>query len=537
MKARIRCVVVDHRRLLRGVPAGLLPILFLLLLTSCATTDRMSELDMQKRQQAWSRGMPADGQRLEALSRELARLANEVDVFRAEVGRLARGYYISTEHDRIEYYMIRYLSCRASLWDLVERYGIEAGTADPELNARAFILAFTSASHLYYYSSRFVHQFMTSPPAIEKLNEAYHRSGIPDYTYRTVFRAVTSVDNLERMRAARLLFEQEAREPDSAVARVAREDPAFGAFVKLCTGLNDGADEQTEAILRYHCILLPRTRNRLRHSSIAGVALAAHDTAGDAFSAVRAILFLNVGRLKSPFAASITFSPEQVEAMRSRMQPGDLVMTFSDGYMSNIFLPGMFKHGITYVGSPEDRTAAGLTPPAFASVAAARREAVTQDLKTAALRWGQPADLVEAVAEGVIFNSLDAILDGHINRLVVLRPRLTPSERVQQLVAVFSLLGDDYDFGFNFDDGSEHCCTEVIYRSLHERGAIHFTLVPRAGVQTLAADDIIHYHLDTPGGFSFVLLAEERRRTRGHPAVIRTGPAGEARLRVLMEER
>ena len=53
---------------------------------------------------------------------------------------------------------------------------------------------------------------------------------------------------------------------------------------------------------------------------------------------------------------------------------------------------------------------------------------------------GMPADVVEAVAEGVIFNSLDHLLDTHTTRVVALRPKLTEEERRQFLLRVFSLL-------------------------------------------------------------------------------------------------
>jgi hypothetical protein len=75
---------------------------------------------------------------------------------------------------------------------------------------------------------------------------------------------------------------------------------------------------------------------------------------------------------------------------------------------------------------------------------------------------GLKADVIEAVAGGVIFNSLDLLLDTHINRMVVLRPRLSVEETREALTIVFALLGADYDFKFDFNDGSYLCCIEVI---------------------------------------------------------------------------
>ena len=42
------------------------------------------------------------------------------------------------------------------------------------------------------------------------------------------------------------------------------------------------------------------------------------------------------------------------------LQPGDILLTYTGGYMSNLFLPGSFKHAITYVGDNQQRKKAGL---------------------------------------------------------------------------------------------------------------------------------------------------------------------------------
>jgi hypothetical protein len=42
------------------------------------------------------------------------------------------------------------------------------------------------------------------------------------------------------------------------------------------------------------------------------------------------------------------------------------------------------------------------------------------------------ADVIEAVGEGVIFNHLGHIMDTHINRLLVLRPKVNRDERTHE---------------------------------------------------------------------------------------------------------
>jgi hypothetical protein len=53
----------------------------------------------------------------------------------------------------------------------------------------------------------------------------------------------------------------------------------------------------------------------------------------------------------------VVFSDAQKQEIFKLLEPGDLILTYIAGYMSDVFIPGNFKHGITYIGSPDDREA------------------------------------------------------------------------------------------------------------------------------------------------------------------------------------
>jgi hypothetical protein len=96
------------------------------------------------------------------------------------------------------------------------------------------------------------------------------------------------------------------------------------------------------------------------------------------------------------------------------------------------------------------------------------------------------------------------------------------------------LLGSDYDFKFDFNDGSYQCCTEVIYRALNSRGGFHFNLIKRMGALTLSADDILDYHFSMdPAPFDVVFYAEKRPGSRGNKARIYIGEEALKRLKDL----
>jgi hypothetical protein len=480
--------------------------------------------------------LEADLLRLSAFSAELEHHRTEMILLQESFGRRQRGYFTSDEHDKIESLLFRYLVCRESLWDMVDYYrDYETRFSEPEEQTKAFIIGFNAALHLAHYGSVLVATFLDEPVVIEKLNEAYHRSGIPKGTYDEIFTGVTSIDNIEALKTAWELYSNEAANPDSLLSRVARGDPAYGEMAGHLARLHENTDVQVETILTKRSLLLPDVRNRIRNSAITERAKMAYELHNDNLYAVRAVLFLKVSRLRSPAPNEIVFSARQLREIKSLLEPGDIILTFKSGYMSNIFLPGVFKHGMTYVGSPSQRKEAGLDVETLTGIVPAKKEKLARDLARSHLAAGAEADVIEAVAEGVIFNSIEQLMNTDMNRLLVLRPKLTREERIEDLKTVFLLLGSGYDFKFDFNDARYQCCTEVIYRSLNARGDIRFPLTKRMGIQTLSADDILNYHLSSdPSTFEFVFLAEESPRPKTQRAVILTGEKGVARFRELM---
>jgi hypothetical protein len=281
-----------------------------------------------------------------------------------------------------------------------------------------------------------------------------------------------------------------------------------------------------------------KTANRLRHTFILKLADNLKNKVGDNLYAIRGLLFSNVSDIKIPLTWPIKFTEEQKRELHSILRPGDIILTYTAGYMSNIFLPGSFKHGITYVGDTSARKETGLVDNPKALIAGINVKKLEADFNTELLESGLKADVIEAVAEGVIFNSLDLLLDTHINRMVVLRPRLSTTEIKEALTITFALLGADYDFKFDFNDGSYLCCTEVIYRALNSRGDYNFDLVKRMGTLTLSADDILEYYIKNEyRPFDVMVYAEKDSSSEGNMASLYKGDKGLKQLKSLMNKK
>lgn len=331
------------------------------------------------------------------------------------------------------------------------------------------------------------------------------------------------------------LFTQARAQPDSELARLAVDDADFKRLIDSIPGLHSRADGNLDAILPLDSDSLHALEQKFGHSQAASLGRSLQEDLAHLGYQTRALVFKDVSRIKSPRAHPIRFSEEQKRQIHATLRPGDILLSYTAGYVSSVFIPGQFKHGMTYVGDTAERAHAGLSSASLPEQAQAIASQFDKNLWTEVTADGRPADIIEAVAEGVKFSNLDHILDTHINRLLVLRPRLDDAERTAYLGGVFAYLGDPYDFTFDFADASRQVCTEVIYRAIQGLGGISLELTSRGGHPTLSADDLVLYHLNSqPSHFEFIFYAAEDPDHDDRRSRIWVGEGGQRRLKVLM---
>jgi hypothetical protein len=219
----------------------------------------------------------------------------------------------------------------------------------------------------------------------------------------------------------------------------------------------------------------------------------------------------------------------QARELRPRLQPGDVLITRRNWYLSNIGLPGFWPHAAVYLGTPEERRTFFNTPEFRAWL----RVAVEADDFDALLKarypaahatcqqpyHGHPVRVLEAQSEGVSFTSLEHAVEA--DALVVLRPRLSLVEKATALVRAFHYAGRPYDFNFDFATDAELVCTELVYKAYEPASAftgLKLPLVEVLGRKTLPANEIVR-HFDATFGtpaqqFDFVLFLDGDERAR-----------------------
>jgi len=443
-------------------------------------------------------------------------------------------YFTESENRQTEFVLFQFIRYRDMLWNIMDFYR-NASYPNTEMRTKGAAVFMYSAIKLNYYSSRLVAISINNRRIIKILNASHSRYNIKKNSYDAIFLNITDISSIKLIDTAWGLFEKELYNSDSTLARLSRTSPEFEFLNHLKPGYFDYY-VQTRYILYASGKLFANVENRLRHTQARRLGSLATEAAEDGFYHVQGTVYKNVARIKNPRIHIVEFSDKQAEQIKSMLLPGDIILTYTAGYMSNVFLPGNFKHGITYIGTVPQRHKAGLTMTEFIcrTVSPQQLSALTNNVSVNEYPPGYEANVIEAVAEGVIINSLDYLLKTHINRLVVLRPIISAEERIDQLLDLFLHVGVPYDFNFNFSNDSYQCCTELIYRTLNNKGSINMQFSKLKGKWILSADGIANYFLNTnPDSFEIILLAE--KSDKDNHAKIITGSESLVRLRELMQ--
>ena len=196
-------------------------------------------------------------------------------------------------------------------------------------------------------------------------------------------------------------------------------------------------------------------------------------------------------------------SAEQIAAMLPRLQPGDILLERREWYLSNVGLPGYWPHAALYIGTPDERRSFFHDP---AVEAWAKKQGVADgDLeKLLAAKCPDAYKLsvkpqeeehvpriIEAMSEGVSFTTLEH--SAAADAVVVLRPKLSKTEKASAILRAFHYSGRPYDFNFDFLTDSSLVCTELVYKAYEPGGGmkgLRLPLTEMLGRKLLPANEI-----------------------------------------------
>lgn len=157
-----------------------------------------------------------------------------------------------------------------------------------------------------------------------------------------------------------------------------------------------------------------------------------------------------IGRVSAPWVVKQMTGVEYGK-IHQLVSPGDILLTRVSGHLSNVLIPGYWKH---------------------AAIVAADKESV-----------------IEAVGKGVCHTDLITFVTSK-DEIVVLRPTFgTAAEGLAAARFAESKVGMPYDYDFTLGNRAFYCA-ELVYMAYRKTfGAFGFGPRERLGVKTVTADD------------------------------------------------
>lgn len=312
------------------------------------------------------------------------------------------------------------------------------------------------------------------------------------------------------------------------------------------------ADEEAAWLLATSNRLHDEVRNRYRDDGVTMTARTAKDTtSGMAFRAwfpVQMATANTMGNVKFLRHGEYLIQPEQIRALRTRLQPGDIGMTRKNWYLSNCGIPGFWPHAIMHIGTPEeletffddaevkawcakrDPKATSLPdllrrryPAAWASYA---RTETRAEAEANGAHMGDVAEdavlrptFIEAIAPGVVFRHAEETVASDF--AAFLRPRLPKVEIACAVEKAFSHAGKPYDYNFDFTTDNELVCSELVYKAYepdHDRRGLAIPLEETFGRPLLSPTTLARLFDEQHGRddrlFDFVAFLEGRELSR-----------------------
>ena len=197
--------------------------------------------------------------------------------------------------------------------------------------------------------------------------------------------------------------------------------------------------------------------------------------------------FMGEVRVRRHGEALIT--EQQIRALRPRLEPGDILLQRREWYLTNAGIPGFWPHAALYVGTPEER-ARFLDDDEVGEWLRSRGVDSFEGLlsrthpeiyaKSLHAEMGRPRRVLEAIADGVSFTSLEH--SAAADSLAVLRPRLSKLERAVALLRAFGFAGRPYDYDFDFRTDAALVCSELIYKAYQPDAGVRGLRLPLESV-------------------------------------------------------
>jgi hypothetical protein len=414
-----------------------------------------------------------DLQTLRAIVEGLDALEARLDSSPVPKAVTERGYFTPDEDDRVRQGVLSYRNYRLAAYEIIFRNRAYAAVEPQPGGYRRFLLAFGAALVLYAKSLKIISVAEHVPMLRAKINEPDMKFGMEEGFFDDVLACYSQPANYRSRRQADAYWRAHRRKIQAFIREAGEDWVWLAALIRR---------QRRVVRIRLLHVLLQRLRHDWR--AFTRTVLWPLRQARQGLEQVVGDRLADVRVTDQPTCA---LCPELLQALRSKLEPGDVLLMRNDSRLTAALLPGFWTHAALFMGSRAHLEKLGLRSH---SHVARHWEKIPEDP-------GPLGCVIEAMFPCVQLNPLEKCLQ--VDHVVVLRSRLSELEVANALGEALGQLGKPYDFDFDFNNTSRIVCTEVVYRSFHGRGRISFALTKRLGRFTLSGDDIVAQALDAPG--------------------------------------
>jgi hypothetical protein len=392
-------------------------------------------------------------------------------------------------------------------------YRFDPSRVERAQHLRAFLLCALAEATLYEKAARFTAPVLKNPSAKKFLDEAHPAAGLPEGSFSHLRQEVLGTRDQAMILAGERYLA--VLEKGLGGRREAREL---------------GVEDLWRELEHRHAVI----------EAVAPIDRAALTVRADAQPLKRSVrrVWFPVQKETADWMGDVRVRrvgwyliPEEQQAeAAAKMQPGDIMLTRKNWYLSNLGLPGFWPHALLFLGAPDELTAYFDDPDVLEWIEVYTGQRMTfpqlleQQFPEAWLRYrldedGHPHRIIEAVGEGVLFSTMSHASGDY---MAAVRPRLDKVAKAQAILEAFSYWGRPYDFDFDFATDHAVVCTELVwraYRPAEGKQGLEFPLTRVAGRVTLPANVLAQYFAQSLASpepaYDFVLFidAKEKEQT------------------------
>jgi len=392
-------------------------------------------------------------------------------------------------------------------------YRFDPSRARRHLHLRSFLLTFAAELSLYEKSTRLIQCVTANENVVKFLNTPIPSHDLEENSFSRFREQLQGTRDSARVIAG----EQYLRWLDKGLSgrQEARALGCTGLWNKVETEINlikvMAPAELTSLTIESDLEIFKRKIKRIWYPSVQHVAEWMGDT-----------------RLRRIGAYLIT--QDLIDQVKDKLQPGDIILTRKNWYLSNVGLPGFWPHAILHIGAPSQLKSYFDDPEVLSAIQQLSGRDLSFDEYLAQrfpLQWlrylaglnNTDYVFMEAVSEGVILSNFEM---AKADYMAALRPHLDKKAQALAVIEAFSHLDKPYDYNFDFATDHALVCTELVWRSHRptpDKPGLKFTLSEIAGRTTLPANHIARHFAeeyeqpDAQMDFVFFIDAREKEQS------------------------